>query len=120
MKELCIFICNGGNFSMSSLPKKLCWLHYVKNFHARSRPFPKALENNKLVILFWRNDLMENLPKSFGNLKKLEVLNLKACYRLLELPISFGGLQNLTPKGPLSLQGTNGILGRYLQSQFLS
>jgi len=26
----------------------------------------------------------------------------------------------LTPKGPLSLQGTNGISGRYLRSQFLS
>jgi len=27
---------------------------------------------------------------------------------------------SLTPKGPLSLQGTNGISGKYLRSQFLS
>jgi len=26
----------------------------------------------------------------------------------------------LTPKGPLSLQGTNEILGRFLQAEFMS
>jgi len=54
----------------------------------------------------------------------------ESCFASLEVGFSIAILLScpkrkektklLTPKGPLSLWGTNGILGRYLQSQFLS
>jgi len=95
MKGLRILKCNGGLFSMSSLPENLRWLDCEENFRTRLRPFPKIPKNNELLILFWSSGSMERLHESFGNLKKLEVLNLQFCGKLVELPSSFGGLQNL-------------------------
>jgi len=58
---------------------------------------------------------MSKIHETFANL--LEVIKI--------VPKHFGlkkslGVKGLTPKGPLSLRGTNGISGRYLWADFLS
>jgi len=98
VKRLCILKCKGGLidfFSMSLLPKNLYCLNYIKSNLEPLDYFWKALENSEYVILFWMDDVMERLPKSFKNLRKSEELNLSDCRSLVELLDSFGGLHNL-------------------------
>jgi len=59
-----------------------------------------------------------------SNIIKLSIKNILILFRkhkMLSTVIENKlDISSLTPKGPLSLQGTNGISGRYLRADFLS
>ena len=72
--------------------KDLCLGEERVPFYAISENIGDFTQLERLEISFGR---MEALPKSIGNLKRLEKLCFLACYKLTGLPKSIGNLDNL-------------------------